>query len=96
VEGSSLLRSGFGKHEASVRKIKSREVPFAPKTSTQAPPLKTPGDHQMNEEPEFVFKTNGDAFADPLELKHSFVLDGRKRWLGGTQQKRIRNSHALQ
>jgi hypothetical protein len=66
VKGDSLLRPGFGKHEASIRKIKGCKIPFTPKTGTRAPPVKTPGDHQVNEEPESVFETNGDAFADSL------------------------------
>jgi hypothetical protein len=74
MKGSTLLRSGFGEHKTPVNKIKGYKVPFSSKTSIRAPPVKTPGNHQMNEEPEFVFKANSDTLTDPLQIKYFFVV----------------------
>src|SRR5271157_4414091 len=66
VERGLFLGSGLGHYEASARKVKGCQVPFASQANTRLPPVKSSGDHQVNEEPELVLETDGDALADAL------------------------------
>ncbi len=78
MERSLFFRPGFGEHQTSVRKIKGREVPFAPEVGTRLLPVEPSGDHQVNDEPEIVLEADGDALADaPQRERPLFSAAGR-------------------
>jgi hypothetical protein len=74
VERGLLLRSGLGDYETSARKVKGRQIPFAPQIGSRLAPVKSSSDHQVDEEPELILETDGDALADTLQLEHPFVF----------------------
>jgi hypothetical protein len=36
--------------------------------------MESPGDHQMNDDPQIIAHSNGDAFTDPPEFTHRLSL----------------------
>ena len=60
------------------------------------PPVEAAGDHQMEDEPEIVVDSDGDALADAAELDDFMaegVVDGR---IGGTKKKGAGNLNTAQ
>ena len=58
-----------------------------PKLCFFPPPMQTAGNHQMEDDPEFVFKSNCDAFANSPQFTHYSALSVRKgRFHGATER----------
>jgi hypothetical protein len=49
--------------------------------------MKPPGDHQMNDQPQFIFEADADSFAEAPQARDFSAFDTRDRWRRGPQQK---------
>lgn len=93
VERGSLLGAGFGPEKRAGGKIECGETARwrnfdAARLRAERVPMQAAGDHQVEDEPEFAFEADADAFAETPELENSLaggVGEGRvcraqKKW----------------
>ncbi len=59
-------------------------------------PVQTPGDHQMDDEPEIMFESDGDSLAKAMKRLDSMPLQAGNGWIHGSQEKRTPDPDALQ
>jgi hypothetical protein len=55
--------------------------------------VKPPGNHQMKHQPEIVFHSKNDSFADPPQFANNPPLHLVNRWLCASNQKSTENSN---
>jgi len=96
VKGSAFLGAGFGPEQGTIGKVESGEATRRGDFDAARLPMETAGNHEMEDEPEVVFKANADAFAKAAEAQ-DFLAEGRgERRSGGTEQKRAGNAHGFE
>lgn len=58
--------------------------------------MKPSGDHQMQNQPQIALDADYDAFADAPDFANGAILERRKGWIGGAQQRGTLDPHAFQ
>ena len=88
VQRGALLRSSFGQREGAGIEIESGKRPAAIRDLPAVAPVQTAGNHQVQDQPEVVVESNGDAFADSPQPGHLAAKRRFERGIGGAEQKR--------
>ncbi|MCU1270133.1 MAG: hypothetical protein JWN74_1427 [Acidobacteriaceae bacterium] len=90
-----MLGAGFSEHERAVRKIKRRQALPSGQLCSSRAPVKTPGNHQVQHQPEIAFDPNANSFADSPQFAHGSTFHVRNWWLSSTQQKGTGQTYLL-
>ena len=90
------MRAGFGPEKRAAGKIESGESTRRRNLDSTRAPVKTAGDHQMENEPEVVFEADADAFAESAEVDDSFPIRAGERWGCGAEQKRADDADSVE
>jgi hypothetical protein len=96
VEGGALFGAGFGPEEGAVGKVKGSQAAGWGDFDAARLPVKTTGDHEMEDEPEVVFEAEADAFAEAAKAENfsaEGVGEGRS---GGAEEKRAGDADGLE
>ena len=83
VNRRAFLGPCFGEEQRAVGKIERGLSVFAGRSSPPSLPVKPPGDHQMNDEKEFVFQREDDALAEAAKRQNSLSFSGANRQIEG-------------
>src|SRR5262245_21050954 len=62
-EPCAALRARLGEQQRSVREIEGRQRRLSRELHAERLPVEAPGDHQMENEPQFVIEPDGDALS---------------------------------
>ena len=86
VQRCAFLRAGFGPEKGTIGKVEGSKTAGrgnfdAAGLWAQWMPVKAAGDHEMEDQPEVVFETDADAFAEAAELEDFFA--------GGVSERRV-------
>src|ERR1051326_5555244 len=87
MERGALARAGFSECERAAREGESCEGAGAVRHNAPLAPVQPPGDHEMDDEPEIVVETNGDALADAAKRGHAMSKNRRQRRVRGAQKR---------
>ena len=84
VQRCAFLRAGFGPEKGTIGKVEGSKTAGrgnfdAAGLWAQWMPVKAAGDHEMEDQPEVVFETDADAFAEAAELE-DFFAGGVRYW----------------
>ena len=84
MQRCAFLRAGFGPEKGTIGKVEgsktARRGNFdAAGLCAERMPVKAAGDHEMEDQPETVFETDADAFAEAAELE-DFFAGGVRYW----------------
>ena len=90
------LAAGFGEDQRSTGEVEGGEILPSAKFGADGSPVQAAGDHEVQDEPEFVFKAEGNTFANSPQLANDLSLDRPKRWLGCAQQEWTRDANTRQ
>src|SRR6266567_814083 len=93
VQGSAALSACFCQHKRATRKIKCRKLIAACELRSGHPPMQTPSDHQMQDQPQVVFHSNRDTLADMPQLAHPQTFNTRDGRFHRAQQERTCQPH---
>jgi hypothetical protein len=90
------LGPGFSQDEKSAGKLKRREGELSAQLGIERPPVKPPGNHQMNDKKEIVFQNEDDPLAKAAQVENLFAGsfgDGR---IERADNEGISHDHAFQ
>ena len=87
MQRGALFRSGFGKCQCAVVKMKYRQNVFRSRGLGIFGSLETPRDHEVNNQPKVAIEPPYDAFADTAQGADFTVFECRRRGINGTQYK---------
>src|SRR5579885_233476 len=88
MQGSSMLRAGFGEGQHTVIELKGSQRAFAGNPARSFLPVKPARDLEMQHEPESPFQADGDLLADAPYLANGPAESVAQRRNCGAEQKR--------
>src|SRR6266571_1238489 len=77
-------------------KIESSQTVFAGEFRAGFAPMQSPADHQVQNEPQFVLKTESNPLSHPPQGRDRPPVDAGEGWRHCPQQKRTRNANSAQ
>src|SRR5437868_4652326 len=96
MQRCASFRSGLGQREDAGRELERREVIAAAGLGTLRLPMQPTGDHQMNDDEQFVIQLNRDALAESLDGDDA-LTDQVGEWrLDRAQKKRRFETHFVE
>ena len=90
------LGAGFGEDDRAVWKIECREANLAWNGRPAVTPTQPPGNHQVNDDEDFVGHDEDDAFAHPPEAEHLPARQLFRPWRDRPHNERVANPQALE
>ena len=96
MQRRAFLRARFSQREHSTAEFKGRQATCLRCFGAVLVPVQPPGNHQVQNEPQIAFDTDTDAFTEPPQPSDFLAFHTREWRHGGAQQKRTRDSNALQ
>jgi len=87
VERGATLGAGFGEDEGAVGKIEGGEIAAGGEFGMRRFPVQATGDHEVQDKPEIVVETDGDALGDAAERADGVAFGGREGLVGGAEEK---------
>src|SRR5580765_5869892 len=91
----ALLGPRFGQEQCSVGKIEGRLAIFTGDLRAFRFPVKSSGDHQMNDQEKIVFELENDALTNPAERQNFLAFGCAERRFEGAQDKRAAYANLL-
>ena len=88
VDRRAFLGPRFGEEQGAIGKIESGLAVLAGDLRAFWFPVKPSGDHEMNDEKEFVFQREDDTLAETSKPQNSLSFGGADWRIEGTQNKR--------
>lgn len=95
MECGPFFLAGFRENQCVVRKEEGCEGDFTRRPRTLSLPLKSPCDHQVEDEEQIIRKTNDDTLAETCHITHLLAPRLFDRRLNGTGHKGAHNPNAL-
>jgi len=83
VEGSATFGAGLGEDERAIREVEGCEVVASAEFGVALSPVKSSGNHEVEDEPEVVVEAYGDALTDAAQLADGVAFDFGDRWFYG-------------
>lgn len=101
MQGSALLRAGFGPEKRAIREVEGGETARrrnfdAAGLNAERVPVKSACDHQMEDEPQIVFKADANAFAEAADLENFLAGSGADGWGRGSKEKGANDAHGFE
>ena len=89
------FESRLGPEQRAGRKIETGESARRRDLDSKGAPVKTAGDHEMENEPEVVLEADTDAFAEAAEVDDSFPKGAGERRSYGSEEKRADDADSV-
>lgn len=88
VQRSPAFGARLGQGEGATFEIKRGQVLAAGKLDARGLPMKTSGNHEVNDKPYIIFEADGDALPDSFKTCDGLIFGCRRRRRDGAQKKR--------
>jgi hypothetical protein len=96
MEGGAALGAGFREDERAGGEIEGGEGVAAGEFGLGRAPVKTAGDHEVENEPEIAYNADGDAFADAAKGKDGFAFDAGEGRIDSAKKKDGDEAHMIE
>ena len=96
VKRGAPLRARLRQHEGSRGEVERRESGLRRDLGAGAPPVKSAGDHQVDDEEELPVERDHDAFSEAAQARHPPADRGVERRIDRAEQERARQAHPLE
>src|SRR5258705_7748884 len=87
MKGGAFLGTCFGQNQFTTRKMKRSEATTLTSLCSTFVPVKSAGDHEMEDKPQIFIEPNAYAFSQPAEFVNGLSFDAGEWWRCSTQQK---------
>src|ERR1700757_2621962 len=96
MQRRALTCAGFSKRKSAIIKVESRQRTATVGGLAFLAPMQTACDHQVEDQPEVVIKTECNAFADAAQGRDFMALNGFNGRISGAEKRRPTNIGLLQ
>ena len=96
VKGSPPFAPCFGECESTRWKIECREANAPRQLCATGLPVKTPGNHEVQHQPQVALYSNRNPFAHASQFADNAAFGGTQGRINSAQQKRCRNADPIQ